>query len=193
MKRLTTLALGLLLVASAATTLSAQQARVAVGVRAGLPAGVSAKAFLNETIAFELNAGLRNYDGYSATNVGGAMFFYMSDHGMNKGFMKNVSLYGGLGLGRSYFDFEQDFIDNIKEQTGTNEDGEVITKKASYDDFSSNMKAYLGAQYLFPNAPIELTLDFGPDIHIGKVANPIGGHASIGVRYVVCRQKGALR
>lgn len=193
MKRLTTLALGLLLVAFATTTLTAQQARVAVGVRAGLPTAVSAKAFVTETIAVELNGGIRGYKGFSTTNIGGALFFYLSDHGMNKGFMKQVSFYGGLGLGRSYYKYDQAFTDGIEEQSGRNIEGEWITSTVTYDAASTNMKAYIGAQYLLPNSPFELTVDFGPDIHIGKIPNSIGGHASVGVRYILLRQKGAIR
>ena len=187
--------LAVLVTAASVTTLSAQQAqlRAAAGIRAGFPSGISVKGFITENIAVEVTGGVRSFEGYNTRNIGGGLFFYMNDHGMNGAFGRSLSLYAGAGLGRSYYTYEQSFIDNIREQTGTNEDGQLITRKASFDDFSTNFKAYLGAQYLFPNAPIELTLDVGPNIHTGKVDNPIGVHGALGARYVLFRQKGAVR
>ena len=193
MKTVVTALLAAVLTAATVSTASAQQARAAVGIRAGFPAGVSGKLFVTKNIAFEVTGGVRSFDGYSTRNVGGGLFFYMDDHGMNKGHMKYVSFYGGAGIGRSYYKYDQAFLDGIEEQTGADFEGRIITRKATFDDFSTNFKAYVGVQYLFPNAPIELTLDVGPNIHTGKVDNPIGGHAALGARYVLFRQKGELR
>ena len=187
--------LAVLLTAASVTTLSAQQAQVraAVGIRAGFPTGVSAKGFITENIAVEVNGGVRAYDGYNTRNFGGGLFFYMNDLGMTGAFARNLSIYGGAGVGRSYYTYEQSFLDGIQEQTGTSEDGDVITRRATFDEFSTNFKAYIGVQYLLPNAPVELTFDLGPNIHTGMVDNAIGGHVALGARYVLLRQKGAVR
>ena len=187
--------LAVVLTAASVSSSSAQQAqlRAAAGIRAGFPTGISVKGFLTENIAIEVNGGVRGFDGYNTRNIGGGLFFYMNDLGMTGAFGRNLSIYGGAGLGRSYYTYDQAFLDGVKEQTGTDEDGNVITRKANFDDLSTNFKGYVGIQYLFPNAPIELSFDIGPDLHTGSVDNAIGGHAAIGARYIILRQKGAVR
>ncbi len=199
MKALHTTVIGLALVFATAQVATAQvateatgtrqQARVAVGARIGSPMGVSGKAFLTENIAFELNGTVRNPAEYREVSINGGLFFYMTDHGFNSPMWRGVSLYGGLGLGRSYFKYDPDFLANQEEITGTNREGTIITVKPTYAPMSTSYKAYIGAQYLPKNLPLEFTLDFGPSITTGKVPNAIGGHASLGVRYIVFRQK----
>lgn len=193
MKATTTLLAALALLLATSQVAVAQQARAAVGVRAGSLSGVSAKAFVTENIAFELNAGFGKSAEYTEKNINGGLFFYLTDHGFTSPMWRNISLYGGLGLGRSYFTYDQDWLAGIKTQTGTGEEGELITRKATYDDMSLNFKAYIGAQYLLPNLPLEITADLGPNILPGRTVRAIGGHASLGVRYILLRQQGQVR
>ncbi len=186
MKALHTALFGLTLLFATAQVASAQQARVAVGARVGTPVGVSAKAFLTEAIAFEFNATVRQPSEYRETNINGGLFFYMSDHGFTAPAWRQVSLYGGLGLGRSYFTYDKDFIAGL---TAVTNDQTGSTAMPRYADMSLNYKAFIGAQYLPTNLPLEFTFDFGPSITPGRVVHSLGAHVSLGVRYVVSRQK----
>ena len=192
MKIINSLTAALLLTVAAASTSFAQQARYAVGVRAGAPAGVTAKAFFTDNIAVELIGGMRNNSDFRTVNVSGGLFFYLEDHGFVSPFLQKITFYAGAGIGRSYFKYSEEFLANRVELTGTTEDNLPVTRKANYADMSLNYKAYIGAQYLFPNAPLELTVDAGPSILPGKVVNPLGGHAAVSIRYIIKRQGGSI-
>ena len=178
-----------MILAAAATTSFAQQVRFAAGVRAGAPYGISAKAFATDDIAVELNATRWSNSDFAQTNIAGALFFYLDDHGFASPALRKVKFYGGLGAGRTYYKYSQAFLDAREPQSGLGEKGYVIEGNiVDYADFSVNLRGYLGVQYLVPNAPLEITVDLGPSISTGAIPNPIGGHASVGVRYVLLRQ-----
>ena len=189
MKGLHTILAGLALVLATSQVATAQQVRLAAGARVGTPMGLSAKAFLTDAIAFEFNATVRQPSEYRETNINGGLFFYMTDHGFSGPAWRQISLYGGLGLGRSYYKYDADFLANLEEQSGIGGEGQEITRKAYYAPMSLNYKAYIGAQYLPQNLPLEFTLDFGPSITTGKVVHSLGGHVSLGARYILWRQR----
>ena len=193
--QLNKLAAAALIAAAAVTTTFAQQAqaRFAVGVRAGAPYGVTAKAFATNDIAVEVNATRWDNGDFAQTNVSGAIFFYLDDHGFVSPFLKKIKFYGGLGGGRTYYTYSQAFLDARVPQSGIGEKGNVVEGNiVTYDDFSMNLRGYIGAQYLLPNLPLEITVDLGPSISTGSIPNPIGGHASVGIRYVLLRQAGGI-
>ncbi len=188
MKALHSILAGLALVlatSQVATAQRAPQARLAAGARVGAPMGVSAKAFITDAIAFEFNATVRQPSAYKETSINGGLFFYM-DAGLNTPMLRDVLFYGGAGVGRSYYTYDADFMASRVHYTNP-ETGAVY--QPAYAPMSLNYKAYIGAQYLPKNLPLEFTLDFGPTITPGKVVHSIGGHVSLGARYVVFRQK----
>ena len=191
MKLFHSLAAAVLLTA-AASTASAQQVRYAAGVRAGAPAGVTAKAFVTDNIAVEVIGGMRNNADFRTVNVSGGLFFYLEDHGFVSPLLQKITFYAGAGIGRSYFKYSEEFLANREVLTGTDAENQVVTRRANYADMSLNYKAYIGAQYLLPNAPLEITVDAGPSILPGKVVNPLGGHAAVSVRYIIKRQGGSV-
>ena len=189
----TLFAAALVVAAASSTTAAAQQVRLAAGVRAGAPYGVSAKAFVTRDIAVELNATRWDNGDFGQTSISGGLFFYLDDHGFASPLLRKIKFYGGASAGRTYYKYSQAFLDARVPQSGQGEKGGLIEGNVvDYAPFSVNLRGYLGAQYLLPNAPIEITVDLGPSISTGAIPNPIGGHASVGVRYVLLRQGGKL-
>ncbi len=173
---ITLLALALLLSLGGAPAY-AQQFRTAVGGRVGDPSGFSVKHFLDDAIAVEGVAAASPFGSYRYFGVEGLGLYHFNDVDFGAD-LETMRLYAGVGAGVRFFDYDRSLF-------GVGVDP---------DDFSGtalNVKALVGLQYVFEDAPLELTLDGGPRIYAGR--NLFGGlgvfgvHYSLGVRYILSR------
>jgi len=148
------------------TTLSAQSFENAVGARFGVPLSVSYKMFLNQTDAIEAYAGILNRKNFNAVQVAGA---YQRHNSFNlDAEFEPLQWYYGAGASIAFF----------------NNDNDSAVNNASV---GLGISGYIGLQYAFDGAPIEVTLDWVPTISIGSnIGRGFGAaYGSLGVRYIL--------
>ena len=150
-------------------SLSAQDVNSAIGVRFGSPLSVSYKQFISDSDAIEVYAGYRSWSSYSFFNVAAA---YQRYSNLNlAGELAPLNWYYGGGAAVNFwsYDFGPFFNDE------------------DYSSVSIGLQGYLGLQYAFSGAPIEVTVDWVPTIFIGNsfVTGFGAGYGSLGVRYVL--------
>jgi hypothetical protein len=155
------LAAGLLLLAK---TSDAQEYKTAIGARLGYPVAASLKHFLTDDHALEVYAGMRWFSGYSWTSISGA---YQIHHPLEIEGIENLRWYFGGGATILFWNFGT-FFGN------------------GYPTTSVGLQAYLGAEYVIPNYPISMTVDWVPTFLLSGYRSGFrAGYGSVGVRYIL--------
>ncbi|WP_116127878.1 hypothetical protein [Lewinella sp. IMCC34183] len=145
------------------TTASAQAYTESVGIRGAYPSAISYKGFINPTDAVELYVGWRGWRRYGAVSLNGA---YQRHQDLPE--VDNLYWYYGAGAGVQFW---------------------------SYDDYDRgsatlSLSGYLGLEYVFPDTPITLGLDWRPTIYLGtqraeSFHNFSGFSGGLAVRYIL--------
>ncbi len=137
---------------------------LAGGLRLGLPLSLSLKKFVSESDAFEGYFGFRNYGlGYNWVNVSGAYqkHFPIKD-------VENLFWYVGGGASMYFFSFKSNYF-GVQSSTAV-----------------FGLQAYLGLDYLIPNSPVNISLDWVPSFFFTGVLSGVGlGYGNLGVRYTL--------
>lgn len=145
--------------------------RNAVGLRLGYPISATFKHFLDDASAVEAFVGLRGYGFYNSFALGAAYqrhySFEISDPDLAP-----LNWYWGAGASLRFWNYDRGdrrFLDD------------------DYARTSLGLSGYLGLQYAFTGAPIELTLDWVPTVHVGNVFRGAFGadHGGLAVRYIL--------
>lgn len=152
----------LILLGFVSSELMAQEYQSAVGIRAGFPWAASYKTFISNEAAIEVVAGITNYSASSALQVSGA-------------YQKHADLLDVTGL-EWYFGAGASVGIWSYDAGHTGSEGKT----------SIGVQGYVGTSYTFSDFPINLTLDFVPNLNIfgGKRFTPLFG---LGIRYVFAR------
>ncbi|PPK85150.1 hypothetical protein CLV84_2042 [Neolewinella xylanilytica] len=118
----------------------AQQYDRAVGLRFGYPLSVSYKKFINYTDAVELYAGWRGWRRYRAFSLNGA-------YQIHRDFpdVRGLQWYYGGGAGVQLWSY-----DNYERGSAT-----------------VSLSGYLGLEYLIPDVPLTISVDWRPTIYLG--------------------------
>ena len=143
----------------------AQYYSSAIGARLGSPLSVSYKTFVNETSAVEAYVGFRGYSGYSwvSANVAYQIHNMIGD-------VDGLSWYYGFGAGLYFYNFDSGFFNDNSSNT------------------AFSVQGYLGLDYAFAEAPINLTVDWIPTYFINGYGSGFGaGYGTLGVRYILGR------
>ena len=137
---LTRLFFALILLLTLSTLSYAQQYDRAIGVRFGYPLSVSYKKFINSTDAIELYAGWRGWRRYRAFSLNGA-------YQIHRDFpdVRGLQWYYGGGAGLQLWDY--DFYDR--------------------GSATVSLSGYLGLEYLIPDLPLTISVDWRPTIYLG--------------------------
>lgn len=147
-------------------SLNFASAQSMIGLRLGYPTSVTYKHFLNESNAIEVYGGFRGYTGYRWFNLSGAYQVHKPLPDVTEG----LSWYFGGGASVYFWSFGNDF-------TG--------------GDFSSTtfgIQGYLGLDYQFADAPVNLSVDWVPTFFLNGFGNGFGaGYGSLAVRYIFSR------
>ncbi len=145
------------------TGLSAQGYTSAVGARLGSPLSLSYKTFISTTDAVEVYAGLRPYRKYGSFSLNGA---YQIHADLSE--VDGLQWYYGAGAGFQVWSYR------------------------NYDRGSStfSLSGYLGLEYLIPDFPLSVTLDWVPTLFVGRHRVPgfnrFGpGYGAVGIRYIL--------
>lgn len=140
----------------------AQNYDSAIGARLGYPFSASYKKFVNETNAFEVYAGFRNFSTYNWFNVSGAYQIH-ADLGE-----EGLQWYYGFGASVFVWSFNTSFLGD--RSTGT----------------TFGLQGYLGLDYKFSETPLSITLDWVPTFFLNGFGSGLGGgYGALGVRYVL--------
>jgi hypothetical protein len=160
MKKLALL-FSMLLVLALSGGLKAQNYKSAIGLRLGVPLAVSYKFFVTEPGAIELYAGYRHYAfGYTYFSLGG-----MYEHHFPISSVDGLAWY--VGGGASVWFFNYDFV--------TDESATGI-----------GINGIIGLDYKFANAPINLSVDWGPTFQVSGYGNGFAaGYGALAVRYTL--------
>ena len=164
MKNLRFLIPTLMLLFAVCTTTTAQKTyNSAVGLRLGYPMSASFKTFISETSALEAYVGFRGWSDYSWVSVSGAYQFHKPIDGVD-----NLNWYFGAGASLFFWSFNTPLLDR------------------SYNSTSVGAQGYVGLDYKFENAPVNVTIDWIPTIFFNGFGSGFGGgYGSLGVRYVL--------
>ena len=125
---------------TAATVAHAQQYDRAIGLRFGYPLSVSYKKFINSNDAIELYAGYRGWRRYRAFSLNGA-------YQIHRDFpdVRGLQWYYGGGAGIQLWEY--DFYDR--------------------GSATVSLSGYLGLEFLIPDVPLTLSVDWRPTIYLG--------------------------
>ena len=179
MQRFAALLLGLVLLVGLSTSaLQAQDVRLSGGVRVGGLTGLSLRAFLSDQFALEGVASYRPLFGISSNTFSTtAIGMYHWDLDLEDEF-EPLSVYGGLGVGATWFNSSVTRVDN---------NGVVVSRRET--TLLPSVRLLIGAHYAFEDAPLELTLDTGPGFRRGfSVLNGFFFGATLGARYIIARR-----
>lgn len=153
--------------------LSAQYS--AVGARLGSPLSVSYKFFPSERAAVEVFAGFRSNKArfgnrsarYGSFSIGA---LYQVHNDLRLEGIEGLRWYYGGGVSAFFWSYGNDFID-----------------ARDYATTSIGLLGNLGLDYVFPNAPINLSIDWVPTILLGRgYSSGFGaGYGALSVRYVL--------
>ena len=160
MKKILILSL-LLLGLGASSHLSAQKYSSAIGLRLGYPSSISYKMFLTEKAAAEVLGSFDSGSGWTSLGIGAAYLIH-NDFANSVG----LSWYYGGGANVNFFTYKSSYI-------GTG------------GQLSLGISGYLGLDYKFGNAPINLTLDISPTFVLVGDSGFVGRHGGVGVRYIL--------
>jgi hypothetical protein len=143
------------LVMAIGTAINAQDYRTGVGLRLGMPYGLSAKHFLNETNAVE---------GILASSYNGIVITGLYENEHWTGWYPGINWYWGFGA-------HLGFWDNSPWVSG--DSGGILGA-----DF------ILGLEYTFDEVPINLSMDIIPSINIIGATGWNGFLGGLSVRYI---------
>ncbi len=136
----------------------AQDYKTSIGLRAGLPYGLTIKHFLNETNAFE---------GILATRWGGFVVTGLYENEHWTGEYPGLNWFWGLGAHLGVWD------------AGTNPNF-----NRTYTGSVIGVDGILGLEYTFDEIPLNLSIDILPTINLIGYAGWGGINSAISVRYV---------
>ena len=137
----------------------AQSFDQAIGARLGYPLSISYKKFISESDAIEAYAGTRGYVGYRWVNASVA---YQRHAELGT---PGLDWYWGVGASAFFYSF--DFVSD----TG---------------NLGLGAQGYLGLQYTFDEAPVNVSLDWVPTVFLTGYLSGAGlGYGSLAVRYVL--------
>jgi hypothetical protein len=135
----------------------------ALGIRLGYPFSVTFKTFINDAAAIEAYAGFAGYTGYGYFNLG-AMYQY---HRAIEGVDGLAWFYGG-GASLQFWSYDSGY-----------DGGSLII----------GINGVLGLDYKFPDAPINLSVDWTPTFFIGNTYSEFNsfsaGYGALSARYVL--------
>lgn len=146
---------------------NAQSYKSAIGLRLGYPWALTYKTFISQQGALEVYAAARQY-GYIGYNYGWISIngAYQHHFPLND-VLDGLQWYVGGGAGLQFWHFDDNFPN-----AGSNQ--------------SVSLQAYLGVDYKFDEIPLNLTLDWVPNIYLNGYTNGFYGRsANLGVRYVL--------
>lgn len=146
-------------------SLQAQDYKKAIGLRLGYPVSVSYKTFLddsNNALEVFLNYRSQNVFTFGYTRVGlGAGYQVHNDISAVDG----LQWYYGGGASVYFFNYDNEFFDDE-------------------DNLSVGIQGYLGLDYKFADAPVNLSLDWVPTFFIGGYGDGFGADSgALAVRY----------
>ncbi len=153
-------------------TLSAQQYRMAAGARLGSPLALSFKAFISESSAVEAYVGYRSFGSFvSFTTVNAAYQIHNDLSSVTEG----LQWYYGFGGGVQFYNYKGLFANDN-----------------SLNSTSFSASGYLGLDYKFENAPVNVSVDWSPTYFFGDFTDGLGFGGGFGgvygafsVRYVL--------
>jgi len=148
----------LLSVALMSLTLNGQDYRTSLGLRAGLPYGVTLKHFLNKTNALE---------GILASSWGGFVITGLYENEHWTGQFPGLNWFWGFGAHVGFWDVGRN--PNVEE---------------SYVGAVIGADAILGLEYTFDEVPINLSLDLLPTVNLIGYAGWGGINGGLSIRYV---------
>lgn len=165
MTRLRLFVLTLFCCGLAFSSLQAQDYQKAIGLRLGYPASISYKMFLNSSnnaLEVFLNYRSQNVFTYGYTRIGaGAGYQVHNDISSVDG----LQWYYGGGASVYFFNYDNEFFDDEA-------------------NLSLGIQGYLGLDYKFEGAPVNLSLDWVPTFFIGGYGNGFGAdNGALAVRY----------
>lgn len=148
----------------------AQSFGSAIGARLGVPLSVSYKTFISEANALEFTAGYRGFGSgitrYSWYNVTGS---YQIHKPLNIDGVDGLDWYYGFGGTVLFWTYDDAFVN-----PGSNT--------------NIGIQGYLGLSYTFPNAPVNISVDWVPTYFINGFNNGFGSdYGSVGIRYILGR------
>lgn len=164
-KQLTFPILLLLFVSLISVDLSAQNYKMAAGLRVGLPTSASFKYFLNESSAVEAYVGIRGYSAYRWINLSGAYL-----HHKDLDILDGLQYYIGGGASVFFWSFDNIFIGDNSTTT------------------TFGIQGYGGLDYTFDDIPLNLSVDWTPTVFINGYGSGFGGgYATAAARYIISR------
>ena len=142
-------------------SLYAQEYKSAVGLRLGLPSGISYKMFLNETAAVEGVLGYRSFGFGNWISLDGA---YQIHQDLEVEALDGLQWYYGAGLGLNRYSYDTFF-------------GEQ-----SFSATFLSLKGYTGLSYTLEDIPLNISIDAVPAFYLGS---SLGGVSTIGVGFAI--------
>lgn len=162
MKKLITLVLAL---AFTSTLVQAQSYDHAVGIRFGIPNSASYKKFINETDALEAILSYRKYNDLVAQTSFGAA--YQRHNPIES--VDNLNWYYGAGANVNLLSYSNAYA---------GDEGNI----------SFGLNGYLGLSYVFPDFPLELSVDWVPTFILSGYGNGFGAdYGALSARYILGR------
>ncbi len=141
----------------------AQYYQTAVGARLGSPIAASLKHFLNENGAVEGYVGFRGFSTYSWVSIGASYQYHKPIDAVD-----GLQWYFGAGGVVSFWNFKNTFF-------GDSSTGTVL-----------GVQGFLGLDYTFSDAPVNLSADWVPTIWFSGFSSGFGGgFGALAVRYIL--------
>ena len=134
----------------------------AIGLRLGSPTSISYKTFISEPAAIEIFGGFRRYSSYGWFNVAGVY-----EHHKAIESVEGLQWYVGGGASAFFWNYDNGFLD-----PGSNT--------------SIGLLGTLGLDYVFAEAPVNLSVDWMPFFFLNGYDSGFGGgYGALSARYVL--------
>jgi hypothetical protein len=141
----------------------AQNYRTAVGARLGYPLSASLKHFLTDNHAVEGYVGYRGYSFVNSFLLGAGYQIHNEIASVD-----GLAWYYGAGAALSFWNYDDLFIGDDSSST------------------SIGIQGYLGLDYTFANAPVNVSVDWVPTFWLGGFRDGFrGGTGALAVRYII--------
>ena len=135
----------------------------AIGLRLGFPNSITYKQFISEKAAIEGILGTRGFVGFRTTSLAGA---YQIHNTLLDDEFGELRWYFGAGASLNLFSYDLVFTGNSGR-------------------FSIGAQGYIGVDYNFNDAPINLSLDWVPTVlFLGRGDGFSGEYGGFAIRYV---------